>query len=168
MKKISLIVCALFLTGANVGANAAAQEAVKSNQHQTSRIDKAQRSLRSQPSDKKSFRINYTPIPDPIPLNQHFRLRFQVQDAQNKLLEKAQIKVDAGMPEHNHGMNVKPVVKELGKGVFEVRGLLFHMPGYWEIYVDIEHQGKKEQAIFGVTVDMKPTPLNTQDHEHHH
>ena len=132
--------------------------------HQNFRIDKVQRQQRSQLSSKKSFRLSYTPQPDPIPLNQHFRLRLLLQDSGNKVLDGARLSVDATMPEHNHGMNVKARVKPLGQGRYEVQGLLFHMAGYWEIAVTVEQGGRREQAIFGVTVEMKPT--NHGPHHH--
>ncbi|MGV3522586.1 MAG: FixH family protein [Candidatus Sericytochromatia bacterium] len=136
--------------------------------HQNYRIDKVQRAQRTQLSEKKSFRLSYTPVPDPIPLNQHFRLRLQLQDAQNRILNGATLKVDANMPEHNHGMNVKPTVKSLGKGLYEVRGLLFHMPGYWEIVATVSHKGKTEKVIFGVTVVNKATqPADHSGHAGH-
>ncbi|PIQ28347.1 hypothetical protein COW36_04060 [bacterium (Candidatus Blackallbacteria) CG17_big_fil_post_rev_8_21_14_2_50_48_46] len=118
------------------------------------KVNEAERENRSQLTDNKHYRVIYTPLPDPIPLNQHFRLKLTVQDAQNKVVENAKIYVDADMPTHNHGMTVKPKVKDLGKGIFEVRGMLFHMPGFWEIYVLVDHAGKKEKAVFGVTVKM--------------
>lgn len=125
--------------------------------HQNFRIDKVQRQQRSQLSEKKSFRLSYTPLPDPIPLNGYFRLKFLLQDPNGKLLDGAKLSVDATMPEHNHGMNAKTRIKALGKGAYEVQGLLFHMAGYWEITALIEHGGKREKAIFGVTAAIKPT-----------
>lgn len=120
----------------------------------------AQRMLRAQSSP--AYRVNYIPEPDPIPLNQHFRLRLQVQQADGRPLppEQAQslsITVDASMPEHNHGMNVKPQVKTLAPGQFEVQGLLFHMAGYWEIEVQIQNSGNSERVIFGVELEHKAT-----------
>lgn len=120
------------------------------------RINEADRENRSQLTDNKHYRVIYQPIPDPIPLNQHFRLRLTVQDVKGQTIENAKIYIDADMPGHNHGMNVKPQIKDLGKGIFEVRGMLFHMPGYWEIYVLVAHVGKKEKATFGVTLKMSP------------
>jgi hypothetical protein len=40
---------------------------------------------------------------------------------------------DARMPEHNHGMVVKPTVFETGPGVFRVDGVKLHMVGHWEL-----------------------------------
>jgi cytochrome c peroxidase len=43
------------------------------------------------------------------------------------------LKVDASMPEHRHGMNYAPTVKKLGPGRWQAEGLMFHMPGKWEL-----------------------------------
>lgn len=41
--------------------------------------------------------------------------------------------VDAWMPEHRHGMNYRTRVTPDGSARFHVSGLLFHMPGRWEV-----------------------------------
>lgn len=161
MKSLWLLSAALLLAAPQMPMQAQTQA---QTQHQNFRIDKVQRSQRTQLSDKKSFSLSYTPTPDPIPLNQHFRIRVQVQNAANKLLDGAVLTADATMPEHNHGMNVKPKVKALGKGVYEIQGFLFHMAGYWEIAINVQHGGKREKVIFGATVAMKPT----EHHGNHH
>ena len=38
----------------------------------------------------------------------------------------------------------------LGDGAYRVDGLLFHMPGSWEIYVSVAGDGAKERATFAV------------------
>lgn len=38
---------------------------------------------------------------------------------------------DARMPEHNHGMVTKPVVKKHADGQYTVDGVKLHMPGKW-------------------------------------
>ncbi|MEO9576153.1 MAG: hypothetical protein ABJ263_12430 [Tateyamaria sp.] len=48
--------------------------------------------------------------------------------------------VDAEMPAHQHGMNYIPTVVDLGEGAFRVDGMLFHMPGVWEIQMDLYDQ----------------------------
>ena len=41
--------------------------------------------------------------------------------------------VDAHMPDHRHGMNYKPSITRLSSGGWRAEGLLFHMPGKWEL-----------------------------------
>ena len=44
--------------------------------------------------------------------------------------------VDATMPEHKHGMNYATTIRSDGYGRYRVDGLLFHMPGSWEVAFD--------------------------------
>jgi hypothetical protein len=43
-----------------------------------------------------------------------------------------EVRVDAHMPEHRHGMNYRPGMAALGGGRYLSEGWLFHMPGRWE------------------------------------
>ncbi|MGQ3297845.1 hypothetical protein [Reyranella sp.] len=45
--------------------------------------------------------------------------------------------VDANMPEHRHGMNYRASIVDRGDGRFRAEGLVFHMPGRWEITFDV-------------------------------
>jgi hypothetical protein len=47
-------------------------------------------------------------------------------------------RVDAHMPEHRHGMNYRPSLKQLAPGRWRAEGLLFHMPGRWELVFDVQ------------------------------
>lgn len=60
--------------------------------------------------------------------------------------------VDAIMPAHQHGMNYTPTVVDLGEGAFRVDGLLFHMPGVWEIQMELHDET-------GVTLHTQTTNL---------
>ena len=69
-----------------------------------------------------------------VPLAQPFSLQVMVCDA----TAVGSMEIDAVMPAHQHGMNYTPDVTEMGGGVFSVDGMLFHMPGEWEVRVEIE------------------------------
>lgn len=60
--------------------------------------------------------------------------------------------VDARMPAHGHGMNYKAVVRAAGDGRFRAEGLLFHMPGRWELAFDVQGAGQPERITRGVTL----------------
>ena len=48
------------------------------------------------------------------------------------------LKIDARMPEHNHGMNVKPKIIELkAEQAYRVDGMKLHMPGDWVLYLEL-------------------------------
>jgi hypothetical protein len=51
------------------------------------------------------------------------------------------VRVDATMPEHKHGMNYATTIKANGEGRYQVDGLLFHMPGSWEVAFDVRSGG---------------------------
>ena len=86
--------------------------------------------------------------PSPLPLNRPFALDITLC-AQNGTPVSDPPRVDAWMPAHRHGMNYRPTVTTLGPGRFRAEGLLFHMPGRWEVIVEVG--GER----LPVTVDLK-------------
>ena len=56
------------------------------------------------------------------------------------------------MPAHGHGINTAPTVNSHGDGKFTVDGLLFHMKGDWELYVDILDGPVRERATFPISL----------------
>jgi hypothetical protein len=72
----------------------------------------------------------------PIALGRHFAITVQLCPASAVL-----VRVDATMPEHRHGMNYRPSVKRLGDGRWRVEGLMFHMPGRWQLRLDVQADG---------------------------
>src|SRR5262245_42277518 len=102
-----------------------------------------------------SFYVTGEPVPDPIPLNELFGLSVHVYEAgdHNRPVADTSIAVSARMPEHNHGTNLEPKVTSTGDGSFRVEGMLFHMPGRWELYVDVTRAIEMERATFEVVLD---------------
>lgn len=101
-----------------------------------------------------TYYVTYVPSPDPIPLNKVFELDVRVyRDAALTVpASEVEITVDAAMPTHHHGMNLSPRDKRTADGQFHVTGMLFHMPGYWEIYVDVTANARQERARFEVNL----------------
>ena len=62
------------------------------------------------------------------------------------------VAVDARMPSHGHGMNYKPTLKPVGENRYRAEGLMFHMPGQWELVFDLRTGDKVERATQAVTV----------------
>ena len=117
-----------------------------------------ERMLRTQTTPH--YRVSYSPDTDPIPLNVHFRLRVNLQELVTTRAPESPVEMtaDADMPEHNHGMQITPEVSYLGQGQYEIKGLLFHMAGYWELKLELlNDDGQKETAIFGVEVQERAT-----------
>ena len=113
------------------------------------------RATRSEVTQEGSFRVSYRPSPAPVPLNEYFELSLTVTPYEDgePLPEDLEVGVDAAMPDHGHGMNVRPEVRALDHGSFEAEGMLFHMPGYWELYVEIMADGVTETAVFPVELE---------------
>ncbi|MFN0242964.1 MAG: hypothetical protein ACKVWV_08750 [Planctomycetota bacterium] len=61
--------------------------------------------------------------------------------------------IDAAMPDHQHGMNRVPTVLQDANGKQQIEGVLFHMPGYWELYFDITRGAHVERAQVGFEVE---------------
>jgi hypothetical protein len=79
----------------------------------------------------------------PISVGRHFAIEVQLCPASAVLT-----RVDAHMPDHQHGMNYRPSVKRVGdenSGRWRAEGLLFHMPGRWELRLDVALAGGAER-----------------------
>ncbi|HEV8109104.1 MAG TPA: cytochrome-c peroxidase, partial [Burkholderiales bacterium] len=51
------------------------------------------------------------------------------------------------MPEHRHGMNYAPTVKALAPGRWRAEGLMFHMPGRWELVFEVTANGATDRLV---------------------
>ena len=99
-----------------------------------------------------SFSITLNPTGGEIAENKHFSLDLHVKSTVTTagVLE---VKVDADMPAHGHGMNTQPEVVAGKEGDYRVDGMLFHMAGEWVITVEVGRQGKMERASFPVQIE---------------
>ncbi len=77
-----------------------------------------------------------------IAVGRHFAIEVQVCPA-----DAALSRADATMPEHRHGMNYRPSLKPLGDGRWRIEGLMFHMPGRWELQLDVRANGHAERLL---------------------
>jgi YtkA-like len=82
----------------------------------------------------------YRTAPDPVKVGRHFGIDFAVCP-RDKASAPGDVRVDAHMPEHKHGMNYKPSVASLGNGLYRAEGLMFHMPGRWELVFELRGTG---------------------------
>jgi hypothetical protein len=55
------------------------------------------------------------------------------------------VEVDAHMPDHRHGMNYRATTMRAGAGRWAAEGLMLHMPGKWEIVVDVAAGGRTDR-----------------------
>jgi hypothetical protein len=83
------------------------------------------------------YEVAFATQPAPIATGKHFALEVAVCPRGAAAPPRA-LKVDAEMPEHRHGMNYRPTVSVLGPGRYRAEGLLFHMPGRWDLRFDVD------------------------------
>lgn len=88
-------------------------------------------------TDGGTFLIEYTTDPSPIPLSEDFVMRTRVTDVDGRWVDDATVVVTADMPAHGHGMNTTPTTEYDREGWYVTEGMLFHMPGDWQIVIDI-------------------------------
>ena len=50
-------------------------------------------------------------------------------------------------------MNVAPTISQTAPGEWRADNMLFHMPGYWEIYFDLHEAGRLERAQVEATIE---------------
>jgi hypothetical protein len=90
------------------------------------------------------FHVSVSSNLDPLALNEIHSWTVHVETADGQAVEGAEIAVDGGMPEHNHGFPTTPAItEELGGGDYLLDGVKFSMAGWWELKLTI---GDGEQA----------------------
>jgi YtkA-like len=91
-------------------------------------------------------------VPDPVMVGRHFGIDFTVCP-RGQAAPPEEVRVDAHMPEHKHGMNYKPGVTPLGQGRYRAEGLMFHMPGRWELMFELRGAGVPVRLVQTLQVD---------------
>ncbi len=62
------------------------------------------------------------------------------------------VRVDAWMPAHRHGMNYAPTLAGAPGGPMRAEGLLFHMPGAWQVVFELRLDGRALRLVDDVVV----------------
>lgn len=99
------------------------------------------------------YAIEWRVVGGELPRNEPFDVEARVFDAATgEALDAVDLKVDAGMPHHGHGMNVVPEHRDTGIGEWLAKGLLFHMGGEWTMTFDVTEAGVTERLQCVVTL----------------
>jgi hypothetical protein len=88
----------------------------------------------------------------PIQVSEFFTLEIAVCPREGQP-RPATLRVDADMPAHKHGMNYRPSVRPQGPERFVAEGLMFHMPGQWELTFDVNVGAARETLRSPVRID---------------
>lgn len=106
------------------------------------------KALHTLPSNAQAYVLHIDPPPSAMPDNEAFRIEVWIAKSAtpNDVCRDVSLVVDAGMPEHGHGMNRVPKVTRADDGHFVVEGMYFHMTGHWELYFDVTRGAVTERA----------------------
>ncbi len=97
---------------------------------------------------KGVVQLAWKPVGGAITVGQPFTLDMQVCPSSATL-----VRVDATMPAHRHGMNYRPSIQATGDGAWRAEGLMFHMPGHWQLQWQVRTPDGVETLVDGV--DLK-------------
>ena len=87
------------------------------------------------------YLVLYRTRPAPLKVGQHFSVEFAVCPTPES------VRIDAGMPEHKHGMNYRPSVTATSEGRYRADGLMLHMAGKWELVFEVRAKDAVERAV---------------------
>ena len=97
------------------------------------------------------FTIAWRPLDGTIPKNEYFEIEAYVYEGEQPVPD-AELLVSGWMPEHGHGMVVKPSAVDAGQGRYRVSGMLLHMRGSWQLYFDVVKDGLSERTDFQLEI----------------
>ena len=99
-----------------------------------------------------AFQVTVSSNLDPLSLNEIHSWTVHVETAGGEAVENAEIAVDGGMPEHNHGFPTAPEITEESGGDYLLEGVKFSMAGWWELKLDITAGGQSHTVTFNVVL----------------
>ena len=99
-------------------------------------------------------RIKVAAIDRPLALNKMARLYVKILGLPTENLDVELTDFDARMPQHNHGMVVKPVIRPIpGRpSEFIIEGVKLHMKGEWQMHFTISQAGSKSTVVDDYTL----------------
>ncbi|MFQ5547508.1 MAG: FixH family protein [Woeseia sp.] len=91
------------------------------------------------------FRVAYESRLDPIAINRIHSWVVHVETPEGEPVENADLRVEGGMPAHDHGLPTRPqVTRNLGSGNYLIEGMRFHMNGSWQVEITISVDGDSD------------------------
>jgi hypothetical protein len=104
-------------------------------------------------SEQGIYQVSITSNLDPVDINQIHSWTLHVETPEGQPVEHAEIVVNGGMPQHNHGFPTSPqVTQELGDGEYLVEGVKFNMAGWWEMTFAITANGQSDSITFNIVL----------------
>ncbi len=84
---------------------------------------------------------------NPLVINRIHTWHVRILDAQGTHLP-AELNLSGGMPEHDHGMPTAPqITGQLENGDYLLEGMRFHMPGAWQLLIELIIDDRAQTAV---------------------
>lgn len=99
--------------------------------------------------ESSRYVLSYRTTPAKLAVSQHFSVELVVCAKDGQPAPES-VRLDGFMPEHNHGMNYRAVVKPAGSGRYLADGMMFHMPGKWDFIFEVRAGGKTDRMTHAV------------------
>lgn len=102
--------------------------------------------------ESERFSLAYRTHPGEIAVGKHFAVEFAVCP-KGAVPAPANVRVDAHMPDHRHGMNYQARIIAAPDGRYRAEGLMFHMPGRWELIFDLRAGDKTDRLTHSMLLE---------------
>jgi hypothetical protein len=99
--------------------------------------------------ESERFVVSYRTKPGKLAVGQHFVVEMAVCPKGGAAAPET-VRVDGFMPEHNHGMNYTAVVRPGAGGRYLAEGMMFHMPGRWDLIFEVRGGGNTDRMTHSV------------------
>lgn len=104
-------------------------------------------------TEEGAFQVSVSSNLEPPAINEIHSWTIHIETPDGQAVENAQITVDGGMPQHNHGFPTVPeVTEELGNGDYHLEGVRFNMAGWWELKLAISAGDQTDDITFNLVL----------------
>ncbi len=105
--------------------------------------------IEAQSTENGLFIVSAVSQLDPVVINETHSWIIHIETADETPVIDADISIDGGMPEHNHGFPTAPRVTEnLGDGDYLLEGMRFNMGGVWVLTLEISSGDQTDSVTF--------------------
>lgn len=106
-------------------------------------------------SNAGGFHASWEALGGEVPLNEEFSAEFWLFEdaAGTRPILDAQVVIDCRMPAHRHGMLTDVDLVPQGGGRYLAEGMMCHMLGHWELYVDLTDGQITERVQWDLELD---------------
>ena len=75
--------------------------------------------------------------PSPLPVTRPHTWTVRLFDRRHRPVTGARITVTGDMPAHGHGLPTAPIARARARGLYQLQGMMFQMPGRWYVQLQI-------------------------------